>query len=105
MFDEVKLVGSFQELLDLGDQPSGIDTRIDTDFGPGRDSVGHYENIGRSEYGILTSFPCLFRVRSVSPGSLELKPLVGLRDGVSAREAFSIQTHAINKTIIGIQYQ
>jgi len=101
VFDKVELVRTFYKLLDFGDQSSGVDSCVNASLSPGRDTISDDEDIGRGKYGILATFPCLFRVRSCSPSCLELKPLWGLGEGLFTEETFSIQTHPINKTIIG----
>jgi hypothetical protein len=75
VLDEVKLVGALDKLFDLGDQSSGIDAGINASLGPGGDPICDNENVGRSEDGVLASFPGLIRVGSSCPSSFELKPL------------------------------
>ena len=77
MFDVVKLVGALDQLLDLGDQSSRVNAGVNAPLGPGRDPISDSENVGRSEDGVLASFPGLIRVGGSSPGSFELKALWG----------------------------
>lgn len=72
MFDIVKLAGSFQKLFDLGNQSSSVDSCVNAYLGPGRNTIGNNQYIGRGEDGVLASFPGLIGVRSCGPGSFEL---------------------------------